>query len=94
MFLGTAFIYLTFCLVAFVLARSQVDRDSLIYFQGPDLLLPVQVLLPIRGNTGSPSGSSPALRDGLPAGSGDRDSGVPEQKDQQVLGRIENLPLR
>lgn len=28
MFLGTASIYLTFCLVAFLLARSQIDRVS------------------------------------------------------------------
>lgn len=93
MFLGTAFIYLTFCLVAFLPAKSQADRDTLIYFQGLDPLLSVQVLLPIRGNTGCSPGPSPALRDAPPAGLGDRDFGVPEQKDKQVLRRAENLPL-
>lgn len=60
MFLGTVFIYLTFCLVAFLLTRSQINRDTLIYFQSSDLLLPVQVLLFIRGNAGCSLGPSPA----------------------------------
>ena len=78
-FLGTASIYLTFCLVAFLLARSQIDSRP-VCFQSLDLSLPLYVVLLVRGNAGGPPGAGSAPRDGPSCGPGDRSSGVTRRR--------------